>query len=59
MHEALPKVPLGIISRQLDDMLFTLFNPHIVNYELPRGFTILKFTVYDGLNDPFDHLRHF
>ena len=59
MHEALPKAPLGIVSRQLDDMLSTLFDSHIVNYKLPRGFTVLKFTVYDGLSDPFNHLMNF
>ena len=27
--------------------------------ELPKGFVVPKFTMYDGMNDPFDHIMHF
>ena len=40
-------------------MLSTLFGPHIINYELPRGFVVPKFTMYEGTNNPFDHIMHF
>ena len=46
------------INRQLDDMLSTSFNPHIINYESPKGFAVPKFTMYDGMSDPFDHIMH-
>ena len=51
--------PLGSISMRLDDMLSTRFNPHIINYDPPRGFMIPKFSTYDGTNDPFDHIMHY
>ena len=53
------RAPSNFISRQLDDMLSTLFGPHIINYELPRGFVVPKFTMYEGTNNPFDHIMHF
>ena len=51
--------PLGSISMQLDDMLSTPFNPHIINYDPLRGFMIPKYSTYDGTNDPFDHIMHY
>ncbi|RVW75941.1 hypothetical protein CK203_051812 [Vitis vinifera] len=27
-------------------------------YELPKGFVVPKFTMYDGMSDPFDHIMH-
>ncbi|RVX04697.1 hypothetical protein CK203_024983 [Vitis vinifera] len=59
MLEPIGKAPLGSISQRLDDMLSTSFNPHIINYEPPRGFLVPKFTMYDGMSDPFDHLLHY
>ena len=53
-HEA----PLGTICRHLDDMLSTPFGAYIINYESPRGFVVLKFTMYDETSDHFDHLMH-
>ncbi|RVX13455.1 hypothetical protein CK203_021025 [Vitis vinifera] len=53
------RAPPNFISLQLDDMLSTLFGSHIINYELPRGFVVPKFTMYEGTNDPFDHVMHF
>lgn len=40
-------------------MLSTSFDPHIINYDLPKGFVVPKFTMYDGLSNLFDHLMHF
>ncbi|KAL6334170.1 hypothetical protein AAG906_006746 [Vitis piasezkii] len=39
-------------------MLSTSFNPHIINYESPKGFVVPKFMMYDGMSDPFDHIMH-
>ena len=50
---------LGSINNQLDDMLSTPFNPHIINYNLQGGFMVLKFSTYDGTKDPFDHIMHY
>lgn len=58
-RDFLLKAHLGSISRRLDDMFSTSFWSHIINYELPRGFFIPKFTMYDGSSDPFNHLMHF
>nr|CAN68292.1 hypothetical protein VITISV_044076 [Vitis vinifera] len=40
-------------------MLSTPFDHHIINYEPSRGFIVRKFTIYDGINDLFDHIMHF
>ena len=40
-------------------MISTPFSPHIINYEPPKGFMVLKFSTYDGTNDPFDHIMHY
>lgn len=40
-------------------MLSTVFDPHIIGYEPPKGFLVPKFTMYDGTSDPFDHLLHY
>ncbi|RVW61066.1 hypothetical protein CK203_045809 [Vitis vinifera] len=53
------KAPLGSISRRLDDMLSTSFDPHIISYKPPRRFLVPKFTMYNGTSDPFDHLLHY
>lgn len=47
------KAPLGLISRQLDEMLSTWFSPHKINYKWPKGFLVPKFMMYDGVSDPF------
>ena len=39
-------------------MLSTSFDSHIISYEPPRGFVVPKFTIYDGMSDPFDHIMH-
>ena len=40
-------------------MLSMSFNPHIINYESPRGFVVPKFIIYNGMSNPFDHIMHF
>ena len=40
-------------------MLFTHFNPCIINYEPPRGFIVSKFTTYDRTSNLFDHIMHY
>lgn len=54
--EMVQKTSLGTVSRRLDDMLFTPFGAHIINYEPPRGFVVPKITMYDRTSNPFDHL---
>ncbi|XP_059591094.1 uncharacterized protein LOC132253328 [Vitis vinifera] len=51
--------PPGSIKRRLDDMLSTPFSPRIIKYEPPRGLIVPKFSMYDGSNDPFDHIMHY
>ncbi|RVW27951.1 hypothetical protein CK203_094091 [Vitis vinifera] len=53
------ELPIGSISRRLDDMLSTPFCSHIIHYEPPRGFLVPKYSTYDGTNDPFDHIMHY
>ena len=47
------------VSWRLDDMLSTLFDHHIINYEPLRGFMVLKFMTYDGTSNPFVHIMHY
>lgn len=53
------RASLRVASKRLDDMLSTLFGAHIISYEPLIGFLVPKFTMYDGTNDPFDHLIHY
>ena len=32
---------------------------HILNYESPRGFVMPAFTMFDGSNDPYDHMLYY
>ena len=32
---------------------------HILNYEPPRGFIMPAFTMFNGSNDPYDHMLHY
>ena len=43
----------------LDDMLLSPFVPAVLNQDAPPHFALPKFQMYDGLQDPFDHLMHF
>ena len=45
--------------RGMYDMLSSPLGKHILDYEPPRGFVILPFTMYDGSSDPYDHMLHF
>ena len=40
-------------------MLSSPLGQHVLNYEPPRGFVILAFTMFDGSNDPYDHILHY
>ena len=40
-------------------MLFSPIGQHILHYEPPRGFVIPTFTMFDGSNDPYDHMLHY
>ena len=50
---------LNSISQQLDVKLSTSFSPYIISYEPPRGFVVPKFTMCDGISDPFDRIMYF
>ena len=51
--------PPDSVSRRLDDMLSISFSLYIINYELPRGFMVPKFNIYNGTSDSFDHIKHY
>ena len=59
MGDLVSRGPPGSISRQLDDMLSTPFNPYIINYKPSKGFMVPKFSTYDGTSDPIDHIMHY
>ena len=52
-------IPLAALIRRLDDMLSSPLGQHILDYDPPRGFTILVFTTFDGSTDPYDHMLHY
>ena len=54
-----PYMPTSTIVRGLEDMLSSSLGQHILSYELPRGFVIPPFAMYDGSYDPYDHMLHF
>ena len=54
-----PRRNLDPALRALDDMLSSPFVPTILNQGVLPHFTLLKFPMYDGLQDPFDHLMHY
>ena len=43
----------------LDDMLFSPIGQHILNYEPPYRFVMPTFTIFDGFNDPYDHMLYY
>ncbi|KAL6319752.1 hypothetical protein AAG906_036810 [Vitis piasezkii] len=59
MHIINLEVSPSSVCRRVDNMLSTPFDPHIINYKPSRGFIVPKFTMYDGINDLFDHIMHF
>ena len=42
-----------------DDMLSLPLRRHILDYELPHGFVIPAFTMFDDSIDPYDHMLHY
>ena len=42
-----------------DDMLSLPLGQHILDYELPRGFVIPTFAMFDGSANPYDHMLHY
>ena len=50
--------PAALI-RGLDNMLSLSLGQHILNYEPPRRFVMPTFTMFDGSNDPYDHMLHY
>ena len=48
---------LDLALRALDDMSLSPFVLTILNQEAPPHFSMQKFKMYDGVQDPFDHLR--
>ena len=41
------------------DILSTPLGQHILDYDPPRGFSILPFAMYYGSSDPYDHMLHY
>ena len=50
---------LTTLIRGPDDMLSSPLGQHILNYKTPRGFVMPAFTMFDGCNDPYDHMLHY
>ena len=40
-------------------MLSSPLGQHILSYDLPNGFAIPPFAMYDGASNPYDHMLHF
>ena len=40
-------------------MLSSPLGQYILNYEPPRRFVMLAFTMFDGSNDPYEHMLHY
>ena len=47
------------LIRGLEDMLSSPLGQHILNYKSPRRFVMPAFTMFDGSNDPYDHMLHY
>ena len=45
--------------RILDNMLSSPLRQHILNYEPPRGFIMPTFAMFDGSNNPYDHMLYY
>ena len=52
-------IPHVVAIRSPDDMLSSPLGQHILNYEPPRGFVMPIFAMFDGSNDPYDHMLHY
>ena len=55
----MPLASLDPVFRVLDDISTSLFVHVILNQEAPPHFSLPKFQMYNGLQDPFDHLMHY
>ena len=40
-------------------MLSSPLGQHILSYKPPREFVIPAFTMFNGSNDPYDHMLHY
>ena len=40
-------------------MLSSPLGQHILNYKPPHRFVMPTFTVFDGSNDPYNHMLHY
>ena len=54
-----PYMPAPTTVRGPKDKLSSPLGQHILSYELPRGFVISSFVMYDGSSDLYDHMLHF
>ena len=52
-------MPSAPLIRGPNDVLSSPLGQHILDYELPRGFVISAFTMFDGSIDPYDHILHY
>ena len=55
-------MPHAALFRRPDDMLSSLSSPlgqHILDYELPHGFVLPYFAMFDGSTDPYDQMLHY
>ena len=54
-----PYILTSTTVRGLEDMISSPLGQHILSHELPCGFVILSFSMYDGSFDLYDHMLHF
>ena len=52
-------IPLTTLIRRPDDMLSLPLGQYILDYDLPHGFSIPVFTIFDGFTNPYDHMLHY
>ncbi|KAH7859659.1 hypothetical protein Vadar_003868 [Vaccinium darrowii] len=46
-------------NHALDRLVLSPFSPEIESLDPPKGFSLPKFTSYDGKGDPYSHISHF
>ncbi|KAH7845575.1 hypothetical protein Vadar_003655 [Vaccinium darrowii] len=46
-------------NHALDRLVLSPFSPEIKSLDPPKGFSLPKFTSYDGKGDPYSHISHF
>ena len=52
-------MPPASTIRDPNDILSSPLRQHILEFEPPRGFSMLTFAMFDGSIDPYDHMLHF